>query len=145
MSAQTIDSTNVSLRNCQYPDWFRDAKSGIWSHCGPQAVPRMGDWYAKKMNEEGSTDYKYHLEHYGHPWVFGCKDLIPLWRAERWNPEALMKLYKSVGARYFVSMGSHHENFFSVVLKNTPLEFGKYGFDKRCRGFVASCGKTRRI
>ena len=64
MSAQTIDSTNVSLRNCQYPDWFRDAKSGIWSHCGPQAVPRMGDWYAKKMNEEGSTDYKYHLEHY---------------------------------------------------------------------------------
>jgi alpha-L-fucosidase len=59
-----------------------------------------------------SVEYLYHLEHYGHPSKFGYKDIIPLWKAERWNPEQLMALYKKVGAKYFVSMASHHDNFF---------------------------------
>jgi len=104
--------TDESFKQYQYPEWFRDAKFGIWAHWGPQAVPRMGDWYAKKMYQEGSADYKYHLEHYGHPSKFGYKDIIPLWKAERWNPEQLMKLYKKVGAKYFVSMATHHDDFF---------------------------------
>ena len=114
-----------SFRNYRYPDWFRDAKFGIWAHWGPQAVPRQGDWYARKMYESDvynrrtneptgkpSREYLYHVEHYGHPSVFGYKDIIPLWKAERWDPEKLMALYKRVGAKYFVSMGSHHDNFF---------------------------------
>jgi alpha-L-fucosidase len=104
--------TDESFANYQYPEWFRDAKFGIWAHWGPQAVPRQGDWYAKKMYQEGGGVYKYHLEHYGHPSVFGYKDIIPLWKAERWDPEKLMELYKRVGAKYFVSMGTHHDNFF---------------------------------
>src|SRR5664280_1982104 len=83
-----------SLKQYQYPEWFRDAKFGIWAHWGPQAVPRQGDWYAKQMYQEGSADYKYHLAHYGHPSKFGYKDIIPLWKAEKWDPEQLMKLYK---------------------------------------------------
>ncbi len=110
--SQSFTSTLESFEKYQYPDWFRDAKFGIWAHWGPQAVPRQGDWYAKKMYEEGSADYKYHLEHYGHPSKFGYKDIIPLWKAERWNPDQLMKLYKKVGARYFVSMATHHDDFF---------------------------------
>jgi alpha-L-fucosidase len=115
-----------SLKNYRYPEWFRDAKFGIWSHWGPQAVPRQGDWYARKLYqgpkrldlksgkiiEKPEKDYTYHLSTYGHPSTFGYKDIIPLWKAERWNPEALMKLYKKVGAKYFVSMGTHHDNFF---------------------------------
>lgn len=114
-----------SFEQYQYPEWFRDAKFGIWAHWGPQAVPRQGDWYARKMYESDvvnrrtnqpsgipSREYLYHLEHYGHPSQFGYKDIIPLWKAERWDPEKLMALYKKVGARYFVSMGSHHDNFF---------------------------------
>jgi alpha-L-fucosidase len=104
--------TDESMQQYQYPDWFRDAKLGFWAHWGPQAVPRMGDWYAKNMYLEGSADYKYHLEHYGHPSEFGYKDIIPLWKAERWDPEKLMALYKKTGAKYFVSMGSHHDHFF---------------------------------
>lgn len=104
--------TEASLQQYRYPDWFRDAKFGIWAHWGPQAVPRQGDWYAKKMYQEGSPDYNYHLAHYGHPSKFGYKDIIPLWKAERWDPEKLMALYKRAGAKYFVSMGSHHDNFF---------------------------------
>jgi len=101
-----------SFRQYRYPEWFRDAKFGIWAHWGPQAVPRQGDWYARKLYEEGGPVYKYHLEHYGHPSKFGYKDIIPLWKAERWDPDKLMALYKRVGARYFVSMATHHDNFF---------------------------------
>ena len=101
-----------SLLQYKCPDWFRDAKFGIWAHWGPQAVPMDGDWYARGMYEEGNKHYKYHLEHYGHPSEFGYKDIIPLWKAEKWDPERLMQLYKKAGAKYFVSMGSHHDNFF---------------------------------
>ena len=114
-----------SFRQYKYPEWFRDAKFGIWAHWGPQAVPRQGDWYARKMYESNivnrrtndptgkpSREYIYHLEHYGHPSEFGYKDIIPLWKAEKWNPEQLMALYKKVGAKYFVSMATHHDNFF---------------------------------
>lgn len=114
-----------SFRAYSYPDWFRDAKFGIWAHWGPQAVPRQGDWYARKMYQSDirdrktnestgktSVEYLYHLEHYGHPSKFGYKAIIPLWKAERWDPDQLMALYKRVGAKYFVSMASHHDNFF---------------------------------
>ena len=115
--------TDASLEQYQYPEWFRDAKLGFWSHWGPQAVPRHGDWYAKKLYDEFTKDkktgknmpgdfYSYHLAHYGHPSEFGYKDIIPLWKAEKWDPDALIALYKKAGAKYFVSMGSHHDNFF---------------------------------
>ena len=104
--------TESSLKQYHYPDWFRDAKFGIWAHWGPQAVPRHGDWYARELYQEGNDDYKDHLERYGHPSTQGYKDIIPLWKAEKWDPEKLMALYKKSGARYFVSMGSHHDNFF---------------------------------
>ncbi|MEI8087296.1 MAG: alpha-L-fucosidase [Paludibacter sp.] len=120
-----FEPTDKSLQQYKYPDWFRDAKFGIWAHWGPQAVPRQGDWYAKKlyvndfMDKKTKTltgkpenDYTFHLANYGHPSVFGYKDIIPLWKAEKWNPEELMKLYKKIGAKYFVSMGTHHDNFF---------------------------------
>jgi len=116
-----------SLHQYKYPEWFRDAKFGIWAHWGPQAVPRQGDWYARKMYEEGSDDYKYHVAHYGHPSKFGYKDIIPLWKAQRWNPEKLMALYKKAGAKYFVSMGTHHDDFFlwnSKIHKWNAVNYG---------------------
>jgi alpha-L-fucosidase len=110
--AGPFQPTPESLKQYQYPDWFRDAKFGIWAHWGPQAVPMDGDWYARGMYEPGNKHYKYHLEHYGHPSEFGYKDIIPLWKAEKWDPDRLMQLYKKAGAKYFVSMGSHHDDFF---------------------------------
>jgi alpha-L-fucosidase len=101
-----------SFTQYQCPDWFRDAKLGMWAHWGPQAVPMMGDWYARHMYVQGHRQYQHHLETYGHPSTHGYKDIIPLWKAEKWDPERLMALYKKAGARYFVSMGSHHDNFY---------------------------------
>jgi alpha-L-fucosidase len=112
IGAGPFQPTMESLERYECPEWFRDAKFGIWAHWGPQAVPMDGDWYARGIYEPGNKHYKYHLEHYGHPSEFGYKDIIPLWKAEKWDPDRLMQLYKKAGAKYFVSMGSHHDNFF---------------------------------
>lgn len=99
-----------SLETYQTPAWFRDAKLGMWAHWGPQCQPEAGDWYARGMYQEGSHQYKYHLEKYGHPSVFGFKDVINEWKAEKWNPEELVTLYKNAGAKYFMAMANHHDN-----------------------------------
>ena len=111
MNSTPFDASASSLQRYQTPAWFRDAKFGIWSHWGPQAVPRQGDWYARNMYIQGSSQYEYHLKTYGHPTIHGYKDIIPLWKAEKWNPDELMDLYVKSGAKYFVSMGVHHDNF----------------------------------
>ena len=105
--------TMESLTNYHCPEWFRDAKFGIWAHWGPQAVPMDGDWYARAhLCRRAISNTQHHLEHYGHPSTNGYKDIIPLWKAEKWDPDRLMALYKKAGAKYFVSMGSHHDNFY---------------------------------
>ena len=102
-----------SLYNYRTPDWFRDAKFGIWSHWGPQSVPMYGDWYARNMYIEGSDQYRYHVRHYGHPSEFGWKDVCALWKAENFDPEGLMDLYHKAGARFFVAQATHHDHFFN--------------------------------
>lgn len=101
----------TSLGAYQTPDWFRNAKFGIWAHWGPQCEPEFGDWYAREMYMEGSAKYKYHVQKYGHPSEFGFKDVIHKWQAERWDPDALVALYKQAGAKYFVALANHHDNF----------------------------------
>ena len=95
----------------QVPDWFRDAKFGIWAHWGPQCQPEQGDWYAQRMYQYGNSVYKFHVEKYGHPSKFGFKDVIHEWKAEDWDPEHLISLYKRAGAKYFAAMAHHHDNF----------------------------------
>jgi len=101
----------TSLAQYKVPDWFRDAKFGIWAHWGPQCQPEHGDWYARGMYEEGSDNYKFHVEKYGHPSKFGFKDVINEWKAEKWNPGQLVELYKNAGSKYFVALANHHDNF----------------------------------
>ena len=104
-------NTWESLRQYTVPDWFRDAKFGIWSCWGPQAVPEQGDWYARNMYVEGHRQYNHHVEHYGHPSKFGYKDIIPLFRGEKFDPESLISLYQKAGARYFFALAVHCDNF----------------------------------
>lgn len=100
-----------SLENYQVPEWFRNAKFGIWAHWGPQCVEGSGDWMARSMYLEGSSEYKHHVEHYGHPSEVGFKDIIPLFKAEKWDPDKLVEFYKKIGAQYFFALGNHHDNF----------------------------------
>ncbi|MGD1031126.1 MAG: alpha-L-fucosidase, partial [Opitutaceae bacterium] len=93
------------------PDWFRDAKFGMWAHWGPQCVPEQGDWYAQRMYMPGDPGYEYHVKTYGHPSKFGFKDVVNLFKAEKWDPEHLIGIYKRAGAKYFMAMAVHHDNF----------------------------------
>ncbi len=102
----------ASLRTYEVPEWFRDAKFGIWAHWGPQCVEGSGDWMARGLYLEGGGQYNYHRSHYGHPSEFGFKDVLPLFKAENWTPEELVKFYKEeCGAQYFFALGNHHDNF----------------------------------
>ncbi len=109
-----------SLRQYQCPDWFRNAKFGIWACFGPQNVPEAGDWYARNMYVEGSRQNKYHLAHYGPPSQFGFKDVIHIWKAEKFDADKLVALYKKVGAQYFFAMANHHDNFDMYDSKYQP-------------------------
>ena len=117
MGKAKFEANFESLRTFECPEWFRDAKLGFWSHWGPQSVPMFGDWYARNMYIEGSPQYLYHLRHYGHPSKFGYKDLVKLWKAEHFDPDALMDLYVKAGARYFVCQAMHHDHFFNYPSK----------------------------
>ena len=93
------------------PDWWREAKFGAWSHWDPQSMPEQGDWYARGMYMENSQQYNYQMKHFGHPSECGYKDICQNWLIDKWNPEELMNLYVEMGAKYFMAMGVHHDNF----------------------------------
>lgn len=105
-----FDPTWQSLQQYNIPEWFRNAKFGIWAHWGPQCQPEQGDWYGRFMYDEGSEQYKWHVAHYGHPSKAGFKEVINDWKAQNWDPEKLVALYKRTGAQYFFAMANHHDN-----------------------------------
>ena len=110
MQTGKYQPTWESLAAYECPDWFRDAKFGIWAHWGPQCEPESGDWYARHMYYPGHWQYDVHVKKYGNPKDFGFKDVINEWKAEEWQPDSLVRFYKSVGARYFMALGNHHDN-----------------------------------
>jgi len=130
-----------SLREYECPDWFLDAKFGIWSHWGPQSVPMMGDWYAKHMYVQDSHQYLYHLRTYGHPSEFGYKDICKLWKAEKFDPDYLMNKYYKAGARYFVAQAMHHDHFFNFNSDLNPMNSTKVGPMKDICGMWKNAAK----
>src|SRR5215469_16100775 len=98
------------VQNYRVPEWYRDAKFGIWAHWSAQCVPECGDWYGRLMYVQGGPFYEHHVKTYGHPSKFGFMEIENLWKAEHWNPEELISLYKKAGAKYFVSLANHHDN-----------------------------------
>lgn len=131
-----------SLSRYEVPDWFRDAKFGMWAHWGPQCVEGSGDWMARGMYQEGSKQYKYHVENFGHPSEFGFKDILPLFKAERWNPDSIVGLYKELGAKYFFALGNHHDNFDLWDSKYQPWNSAAIGPKKDLlAGWADACHK----
>jgi alpha-L-fucosidase len=100
-----------SLKQYKVPDWFRDAKFGMWAHWTAQCVPEQGDWYARNMYIQGQRQNTYHVRTYGHPSEFGFMEINNLWKAEKWDPQDLIDLYRKAGAKYFVALANHHDNF----------------------------------
>jgi alpha-L-fucosidase len=111
----------------QLPDWYRNAKFGIWMHWGPQCQPGDGDWYAKYMYDQGRPQYQFHLKKYGHPSKFGFKDVINQWQAEKWDPAALLQRFKGAGAKFLVAMANHHDNFDNFNSQYQPWNSVRVG------------------
>jgi alpha-L-fucosidase len=93
------------------PDWFRDAKFGMWAHWSAQCVPEQGDWYARRMYMQGDPANAFHVAHYGHPSKVGFKDIDCMWKVDAWQPAELLDLYQKTGAKYFMALAVHHDNF----------------------------------
>lgn len=110
MATGTFSPTWESLHQYKVPEWFRNAKFGIWAHWGPQCQAEQGDWFARGMYDEGSGNYNWFTANYGHPSKVGFKEIINDWKAQNWNPEKLVALYKRAGAQYFFAMANHHDN-----------------------------------
>ena len=130
-----------SLTNYQTPEWFRDAKFGIWAHWGPQCQPEHGDWYARSMYQEGSGDYKSHLVEYGHPSTNGFKDVIHVWQAEHFDPDKLLRFYKDNGAKIFMALANHHDNFDNFNSKFQPWNSVNVGPHKDLIGGWAAAAR----
>ena len=101
-----------SLEKFQAPEWYRDAKFGIFIHWGVYSVPAFAnEWYPRRMYQTNSDEYKHHLETWGPQSKFGCKDFIPLFKAEHFDPDHWARLFKDAGARYVMPVAEHHDGF----------------------------------
>ncbi len=114
---QVFEPNWESLNSRQSPEWFRDAKLGIFIHWGVYSVPAIchtstySEWYRwwYKTNSHGGLVRKYHDEHYGKD--FAYHDFAPRFRAELWKPREWAQLFKRAGARYVVLVSKHHDGF----------------------------------
>jgi len=101
-----------SLQKYEAPEWYRDAKFGIFIHWGAYSVPAFGsEWYPRMMYVKGSPEYKHHIATYGPQDKFGYKDFIPMFKAEHFDPAAWADLFKKAGAKYVVPVAEHHDGF----------------------------------
>jgi alpha-L-fucosidase len=101
-----------SLQKYEAPEWYKDAKFGIFIHWGAYSVPAFGnEWYPRNMYREGSDEYKHHIATYGPQDKFGYKDFLPMFKAEKFDPAAWAELFKKAGAKYVVPVAEHHDGF----------------------------------
>lgn len=126
-----------SLRNHRLPQWFRDAKFGIYTHWGVYSVPAYGPngtWYPYNMYRPGTPQYEHHVETYGPPERFGYKDFIPMLTAERFDADEWAELFASSGARFAGPVAEHHHGFSMWDSTVNPWNASKMGPMQSCAG-----------
>ncbi|QVY66015.1 alpha-L-fucosidase [Polaribacter sp. Q13] len=142
-----FNSSDASLVNYEIPEWYKDAKIGYWATWGVYSVPayagdHAAEWYGRWMYtvDDGSGEKKgktfdqrglktaaFHKEKYGDPAVFGYKDFIPMFKAEKWNADEWANLFEEGGAKFFVFMAMHHDNFCLWDSETQPYNSVKMG------------------
>jgi alpha-L-fucosidase len=101
-----------SLEKYEVPEWYKDAKFGIFIHWGVYSVPAFGnEWYPRNMYRPESDEYKHHVATYGPVDKFGYKDFVPMFKAEHFDAAAWAELFKDAGAKYVVPVAEHHDGF----------------------------------
>lgn len=103
------------------PEWFREAKFGIYAHWGVLSVPAYAnDWYPRNMHIVGSDEYKHHVETYGEPAVFGYHNFVPMFKAEKFNAEEWADLFVKAGAKFGGVVAEHHDGWANWKSKINP-------------------------
>ncbi len=132
------------------PNWFRDAKFGIFIHWGPYAVPAKGSekypkymYYENHIKDDGFNNYEYHQKTYDNHKKFGYKDFIPMFKAERFNAKKWAKLFKKSGARYIVPVAEHHDAFAMYNSKFTKWNSVNMGPKKDILGELAKAVRNQ--
>jgi alpha-L-fucosidase len=126
---QVYEPTWNSLGRHAIPEWFKDAKFGIYTHWGGYSVPAKGpngSWYPHNMYKKGTEQYEYHVANYGDPSEFGYKDIIGLFKAEKFDADEWAELFKKSGARFAGPVAEHHDGFSMWNSKLTTWD----AFDK---------------
>ena len=140
---QQFEANWESLKEYKIPDWFADAKFGIFIHWGVYSVPAYGsEWYPRLMYQDSTlwhqTDpektkpgtswiFEHHLKTYGHPSEFGYKDFVPMFKAEKFNATEWVDLFQKAGAKYVIPVAEHHDAFAmykSNVTRWNSVEMG---------------------
>ena len=126
------------------PEWFRDAKFGIYFHWGVYSVPAFGsEWYPRWMHFEGHEIYEHHLATYGHPSEFGYHDFVPMFKAENFNADEWADLFVQAGARFAGPVAEHHDGFAMWDSKATPWDAKEMGPKRDITGELAEAIKER--
>ena len=126
-----------SLSQYQTPEWFREAKFGVWNHFLPEVVAERGDWYFKGMYTQGERQNLDFVKRFGHPSEKGFIDFLDMWKMQAWDPARLMKLYAQTGAKYFVELANHHDNFDAWNSTYQPFNAVNFGPKKDMVGLMA--------
>jgi alpha-L-fucosidase len=109
---EKFSATWESLEKYKLPEWVKDAKFGIFIHWGVYSVPGYGsEWYPRLMYDSSTDVFKHHVKTYGTQDKFGYKDLIPMFKAEKFSAEQWVDLFKKAGAKYVVPVAEHHDGF----------------------------------
>lgn len=135
-----------SLSQYSVPKWYTDSKFGIFIHWGIYSVPAFGsEWYSRNMYIQGSKEYEHHIKTYGAHKDFGYKDFIPMFKAEKFNADEWVELFKSAGAQYIVPVAEHHDGF--QMYKSNISKWNAYemGPEKDIIGELSDAAKKRGI
>jgi len=128
-----------SLERTQVPDWYLDAKFGIFIHWGVYSVPAFGsEWYPRQMYKADTAEFKHHLATYGPQAKFGYKDFIPLFTAGKFDAGRWARLFKDAGARYVVPVAEHHDGFPMYDCSFTDWSAAKMGPKRDIVGELAA-------
>ena len=139
-----FEPTWESLIANETPDWLLDAKFGIYAHWGVYSVPAFEtEWYAKRMYDRKSSVYRHHVKTYGDPAEFGYKDLVPLFKAQKFNPDKWAELIERSGAKYAGIAVVHHDGFLLWDSKVNRWNAGKMGPKRDLYGELAAALRRR--
>jgi alpha-L-fucosidase len=133
-----------SLKKYKVPQWFEDDKFGIFIHWGVYAVPAFGnEWYPRNMYRKNEPAFEHHRKTWGEQKVFGYKDFIPMFKAEKWDPVAWAELFSQSGAKFIVPVAEHHDGFAMYDSSHSDYCSSKMGPKRDVAGELAKAVREK--